>query len=280
MQIKDYRKLTFQDISEELQDEGRPWLDRSVVQGMQQLSPLQKQWREEGLVVLPKFLPDLLIAAYSEVRERECKSPGGWPDPIPYMRYKELRDIATYQPLMDVMKELLGEDMGLHLCLTGWVSTERKWHQDDYLNPPDVKSNYAAVWMALDDISPHSGPFEFVRGSNRWPLIRREKLFEYLRPEERASADWPTMTQDWVARACEEEMAKRGAKSEKFIAKKGDVLIWHGCLIHQGSRPEVKNAMRKALICHYSAITKRPDMPAPVRHNGQGHYFPIGAISG
>ena len=47
--------------------------------------------------------------------------------------------------------------MLLHLALTGWISTQRDWHQDDYLNPPFVANWYAAVWMALDDISAESG---------------------------------------------------------------------------------------------------------------------------
>ena len=81
----------------------------------------------------------------------------------------------------------------LHLVLSGWVSSERTWHQDDYLNPDFVNSHYAAVWVALRDISPDCGPFQFVRGSHKWPLTRRDKVLANC-PVKTTAADpaWPT----------------------------------------------------------------------------------------
>ena len=49
------------------------------------------------------------------------------------------RTLALDPPLMAKLKEVSGEDMMLHLCLTGWISTKREWHQDDYLNPRPAK---------------------------------------------------------------------------------------------------------------------------------------------
>ena len=54
----------------------------------------------------------------------------------------------------------------MHLNLTGWVSTERNWHQDDYLNP-FINSWYGRL-VALDKISADAGPFEYVPGSHKW----------------------------------------------------------------------------------------------------------------
>src|SRR5438552_11002670 len=87
--------------------------------------------------------------------------------------------------LCATMESLIGEPMMLHLALTGWVSTERTWHQDDYLNPAHVAGWYAAVWMALDDnIHSDSGPFEYLPGSHRWPTLRRDKVISFLTEEE------------------------------------------------------------------------------------------------
>jgi len=94
-----------------------------------------------------------------------------------------MRYLLLYPPLMAKLKEVIGEEMILHLCLTGWVSTQRGWHQDDYLNPSFVNSWRTAVWIALGDIH---GPFEYVLGSHRWPLMRGEKVRALLTDEERA----------------------------------------------------------------------------------------------
>jgi hypothetical protein len=68
------------------------------------------------------------------------------------MHVPEIRDLSLYPPLHEVIKELFGGEFVLHLNLTGFVSTERDWHQDDYLNPPFINGWYLATWMALEDI--------------------------------------------------------------------------------------------------------------------------------
>jgi ectoine hydroxylase-related dioxygenase (phytanoyl-CoA dioxygenase family) len=151
--------------------------------------------------------------------------------------------------------------MGLHLNLTGWVTTGRAWHQDDYLNPDFVNSHYAAVWIALRDISPDCGPFEFVPGSHRWPLTRRDKVLANC-PVQTSAADpaWPSKTRDWVSEIISREIENQDAQVERFLAKEGDVLIWHGRLAHRGSLPNVPGSPRHSMIAHYSAIEKRSDM--------------------
>lgn len=236
------------------------------------LAPEATQWLGQGIVYLPKFLPSDLIAAYCAVRSK-LKSPGGWRSPTPYIHVKELRDICLYRPLMQILKALIGEDCGLHLNLTGWVSTERDFHQDSFLNPSFVGTHYAAVWMALDDIHPDSGPFQYVPGSHRWPIIRRDKVFRYLTEQERLDEGWPTHTQKWIADACMDEIVKRNAPVYTYTPKKGDVLIWHSNLIHRGSPANRPGMERKALIAHYSALSRRPDMPDVRRHDNGEHYF-------
>jgi ectoine hydroxylase-related dioxygenase (phytanoyl-CoA dioxygenase family) len=180
---------------------------------------------------------------------------------------------------MAKMKALIGEDMLLHLCLTGWVSTERGWHQDDYLNPPHVNSWYAAVWIALGDIHPDSGPFEYVPGSHRWPLIRGEKVRKFLTKQELAVRapetginPWERLAERFVNPAIEAEIAESGRPIVPYLAKRGDVLIWHGRLIHRGSVAKVPWMERRSLITHYSGVNHRPDMPDRALDQNGEHY--------
>src|SRR5205807_4698247 len=99
-----------------------------------------------------------------------------WPGSTPYRRCEPLRDLLLCPELVELATHLLGEAPLLHLVLSGWVSTERMWHQDTYLNPGEVGDAYLAVWVALEDIHPDSGPFEWLPGSHRWPVIPREAV--------------------------------------------------------------------------------------------------------
>jgi len=55
-------------------------------------------------------------------------------------------------------------------------------------------------------------------------------------------------------------------KKEIFLAKQGDVLIWHANLLHGGEEHLDKSLSRKSMVFHYSAkeaicyheITQRP----------------------
>ncbi len=254
----------YQLISDVPPDNLVPWLDRQVVDTARMNSspaaPMLAAWREHGVLILEDFIPKSLRAPYFSVRQALGR-PGGWTDPCPYLYVPELRELAMYPGLLNVLDALIGYEMGLHLNLTGWVSTERAWHQDDYLNPDFVNSHYAAVWIALRDISPDCGPFEFVPGSHKWPLTRRDKVLAHC-PVKTSAADpaWPSKTQEWVSEIIAREIENQNAKVERFLAKEGDVLIWHGRLAHRGSLPQVPGTPRHSLIAHYSAIEKRPDM--------------------
>lgn len=242
----------------------------------------QSEFAETGVAYLPKFIPGQLLDRYAEVRSQlpaDRTKPdnfyNGWHYPTPYMICPELRDLALYDPLMRALYTLIRYEMGLHLCLTGWVSTERNWHQDSYLNPPNLWSRYVAVWIALEDIHSSSGPFQYVPGSHLWPTLRREKLFQFLTPDQRASADWPTFTQDHIARLAEEQIAEREAQVVTYLPKRGDVLIWHSNLMHRGSAPTDSQALRKSLICHYSSIDHRLDMPNKLFHDNGRCFFDL-----
>ena len=276
--------IRFADFSEHPNPATLPWLDRPDVDEAT-LTPAQLSWRRDGVLLLKGFLPDAILDPYI-ARRAALNEPGGWMSPVPYLHVPELKALALYPPMMEAMADLIGEEMLMHLNLTGWISTERNWHQDDYLNPPFVNSWYCAAWMALDTIHPDSGPFEYVPGSHRWPLMRGEMVRRFLTPEERDQRDamginwWAKFSERYVVPAIEAEVAGAGVAPVQFLAEKGDVLLWHGRLMHRGTAPRVPGMPRRSLIAHYSGIEHREDMTVRERDaNGQPYAwfdFPLG----
>ncbi|MGC8531359.1 MAG: phytanoyl-CoA dioxygenase family protein [Acidiphilium sp.] len=258
-----------------------PPLDRATLDPAG-LNEDQRAWVRDGVVLKRKFIPDDLLDAY--IARRAAYRPGtsrnkvGWLHGHCYIGVPELRAVALYPPLMDMLASLIGEEMIFHLALTGWVSTQREWHQDDYLNPDFVNTWYAAVWIALEDIDPESGPFEYLPGSHRWGLLRGEKIRAFLTDEERERREpvtginqWPSYAEQFVTPAIEEQIAQSGLPVVPFLGQKGDVLIWHSRLMHRGSRRK-SDMPRRSLITHYSGINHRPDMLLKARdENGRAY---------
>lgn len=256
--------------------------------------PSSMDWNDDGIVLLPSLFSDEEIEAYKDEWKRNngfqyidwyAQRDGSIPtlgeihadnvrgyNETAYMRNPALMNLCSNRVLAETLEALLGEPAGVHLNLTGWMSTFRDWHQDTYLNPAHVGDYYAAVWIALDDIHPDSGPFQYVAGSHRWNLLTQQKIGQVVNLND---PTWPSQTEAILTPLVTQEIADRGAEVTTYLPKKGDVLIWHSRLYHRGSVPNLPGAYRGAAIAHYSGINHRGDMPTAQQHANGGWYFPI-----
>ena len=259
-------------------DNDLPFLDREDVNEAF-LSNIQKGWRQNGVVIVDSLIPDDMIEAYRQdwIQHNRVNHdrPLGYPGECAYFQVESLMNIATYAPLHNILEHLIGDQMGIHLNLTGWKSTERNWHQDGYLNPDANKDHYLAVWVALDDVHEDAGPFEYVPGSHVLPVITQDATKARLEPHERDDPNWPKYSERFLTPMFEDILDRGNLETEKFIAKKGDVLIWHARLMHRGSTPNNPDLWRETAILHYSGVNHRPDMPQAYQHEDGGWFFPI-----
>jgi ectoine hydroxylase-related dioxygenase (phytanoyl-CoA dioxygenase family) len=104
----------------------------------------------------------------------------------------------------------------------------------------------AASWVALEDVQPGSGEFQFIPGSHRLP-----ELLHYG-TDKGHHGDFQEY--DGVLRTTLRMCEERGLKTEKFMAKKGDVLIWHADLMHGGARIQDPRQTRKSLVAHFMPL--------------------------
>lgn len=228
-----------------------PPLDRNGA-SPQARTDRQRHWTENGYLILERAIPEEVVDEYVRVR---AKLPEAL-DASAYIQVPAMREVGLHPAITAAISEVIGEEMGLSLSLSNWTSTERNWHQDEYLNPPVIKAHYLAAWIALEDIDPDSGPFEFVPASHKWGILSRERVQRFMTLKDVRSPMWPKRSEQVLNGVFEELIAERGLESKQFIGKKGDVLIWHTCLAHRGTEPRDRTLKRKALICHYTALSR------------------------
>ncbi len=108
----------------------------------------------------------------------------------------------------------------------------------------------AASWVALEDIQPESGEFQFIPGSHRLPEVL------HYGTDKGHSGDYDEYGRilETTLSMCEE----RGLKTKTFIAKKGDVLIWHADLMHGGAPIRDHTRTRKSLVAHFMPLGVMP----------------------
>jgi phytanoyl-CoA dioxygenase PhyH len=248
-----------------------PWLDQPDAQARiaerlaageinAEEAELCGKWSRDGYLILKGFYTRALIdqtwAEYeAAIAAGEAKPPAeplydG--DPLP----GRLLNVHFYVPAMDemlheprmshLMSVLLGAKVKPFQTIIGHKSSQQLEHSDSIHMTTYPGGYLAATWVAYEDIDPKSGPLIYYPGSHKLPYLLSEDVG--MAPEAGASA-YGTHYEPAVQRV----IAEHGLKAERFMAQKGDVLLWHANLLHGGTRVEDSKLTRKALVCHFFA---------------------------
>ena len=100
------------------------------------------------------------------------------------------------------------------------------------------------AWIACEDIDEGAGPLVYHPGSHRRAAFHGFDRYPMT--------NLRTVAPD-VAAAYQHHVDGAAEQSEPhhFLARKGDVLLWHGMLIHGGSPLTTPGLTRKSYVLHY-----------------------------
>jgi len=127
-------------------------------------------------------------------------------------------------------------------------------HQDTAYVVTNQPMKLIASWIALEDISPGSGELEFYPQSHRYD----EFLFSGQYKHFSSGRDGDQEHQRFTNHLKQQIQISRKT-SQRFLAKKGDVLLWHADLYHGGSNVLDEKLTRNSIVGHYCPITARPN---------------------
>ncbi|MCA8020313.1 phytanoyl-CoA dioxygenase family protein [Burkholderia metallica] len=157
----------------------------------------------------------------------------------------DVRAIAANHPILELLGRLYGRPAFPFQTLNFRVGTQQKLHTDAVHFSSIPQRFMCGVWVALEDISPDSGPLHLVPGSHNWPMIDNavtgRRGFGAL--DESAQLPYQEI---WDAL-----IEAKGARTKTFEAKKGQALIWCANLLHGGSHQLNPNTSRWSQVTHY-----------------------------
>jgi phytanoyl-CoA hydroxylase len=132
-----------------------------------------------------------------------------------------------------------------------WRGSSQAGHQDSAYVNYSLPLQFAASWIALEDVKVGAGELFYHVGSHAMPEYLYNKAFKGAEEAKRA-APGCDLSQDYprhislIAKQAE----GMGLKKECFLAKRGDILIWSADLAHGGSRIS-GDQTRKSVVTHY-----------------------------
>jgi phytanoyl-CoA hydroxylase len=150
-------------------------------------------------------------------------------------------------------------------------------HQDSAYVAYSIARNFAASWIALEDVTADAGELFYYPGSHRMQDYEYGGSYKSVSEALRAG-----IGQDAVGRQVGDHVSRLpkqadalGLQKKTFLARAGDVLVWHAGLAH-GGQPVSKHVTRKSLVTHYCPrvlaplFMERNAMNVFTHHSGAG----------
>jgi hypothetical protein len=139
--------------------------------------------------------------------------------------------------------------------LTFYKGSQQPIHIDyPYVRCQSRLAHLAASWTPLEDIHPDSGPLAYYPGSHR---VDVSEFFDWgsgsvvLEPDsERTPVD--------LSQHLNDRVRLKGIAPRIYCPRKGDVLVWHGNLSHEGTRIADERLTRKSYVTHYTSLEAYP----------------------
>ena len=174
-----------------------------------------------------------------------------------------IRQMAEDPALVRLLEFLLDREIVAFQTINFLKGSGQRAHSDSIHMTTYPLGYLIAAWIALEDISHENGPLFYYPGSHKLPFLLNGGFNTGSTLLKLGNKDYHDY-EDAIA----DLLTQHDFPQKEFLAKKGDVLIWHANLIHGGA-PILNPALsRKSMVVHYYAkdvikyheITERPSL--------------------
>lgn len=125
-------------------------------------------------------------------------------------------------------------------------------HQDSAYVAYTIARQFAASWIALEDVTIGAGELFYYDGSHRVPDFLYGGQYKSVSEAERCNARHALPAEiPGHVESLDRRARQAGLRKSVFAAKQGDVLIWHAADLVHGGNPISTQATRKSLVTHY-----------------------------
>jgi len=174
-----------------------------------------------------------------------------------------IKKVTQEKRLINLLSFILDKEVVPFQTINFVYGSNQRAHSDSIHMTTYPLGYLIAVWIALEDTQPDNGPLFYYPGSHRLPYLLNNDFNDGQTSLLLGNKDY----EDYEDRI-EEQIKQQSLRPEVFLAKKGDILIWHANLIHGGMPVKNPALTRRSMVIHYYAkdvikyheITERPSL--------------------
>lgn len=226
-------------------------------------SIIKNDYQNNGFAFFPNLFNDEILDKYKYLSTSAHAE-----DQKYYLSDSKIRDIFCSQEIYNVINTI-GITVALSTGSFFDSTTERGWHRDHVWPYKVGADNYIGVWIAGEDVSSESGPFELIPGSHKWEI-------DYSNFE----GDLLYKKFDQLVNVFEEKRKEKKSPIFSFHISKGDAIFWHGHTVHRGASAKNAALTRRSFIAHYcntklhgSIDDELLNFPEMFKKHGAGYFF-------
>ena len=280
---------------------GELWIDRraDIAAHMEQvpadIRPYLQDFIETGYIVFPGAVPDETIdriiadknRIYDEPEKFVLKKKGAYIDPVALEKLDRADRVADLFAISPAARDAIATPLVTRFLRTIFeddpiamqsiyfeYGSQQALHQDTAYVISEKPLSLAACWIALEDIKAGSGELVYYPGSHRFDPYLFSGEFKNWTPKRDGQEQHQAFLQGLHTQA-----QARGIAQEAFLARKGDILVWHADLAHGGAPISLPDQTRMSLVAHFCPRAVKPtyrqhipDTYREVAH-GSGMYF-------
>jgi phytanoyl-CoA hydroxylase len=168
----------------------------------------------------------------------------------PYESIESARAVVFNETIVKFLQPIFERPILAHQGLNFYRGSKQKMHRDSAFVRLSSPMEFAAAWIALEDIQEGSGELEYYPKSHRFPEFLFEGKYKWWPP---GNGEIGRFHQD-----LHEQAVAYGTEPVKFRARAGDVFIWAADLAHGGSSYDNDELTRKSLVVHYCPANVDP----------------------
>lgn len=159
-----------------------------------------------------------------------------------------------------------------------WRGSAQDGHQDSAYVNYSLPMQFAASWIALEDVHAGAGELFYHVGSHKMPEFLYAGQFKGAEEAKRVRSN-ADLSKDYPRHIDLIRLQAEGAglPKDRFLARRGDILIWSADLAHGGGKISVEQT-RKSVVTHYcpadlvpSYFEQRPGR-ALLQHDSGAYY--------
>ena len=243
---------------------------------------LLEKWITDGFVIIPEAISEEVVSAALGDLER------AYHGQIPEMRFeihgvgrsvpwaqealtnpakaldlhwhsKAARNLIFASPVLDFL-HLIFERRALATQTLGfWRGSQQNAHQDTAYVNYSLPMQFAASWIALEDVVEGAGELFYHVGSHRiaeYRFLGKFKGAVEAARMRKGTNQIPFQMDEHLERIVKQANGLQ-LRTERLLAKCGEALIWAADLAHGGSQISAAHT-RKSLVTHYCPVELAP----------------------